>query len=197
MSNPKTKRRIRMEAKREEKLNGIDTDGLKEVMAEVSRDPAKGMVKFQVSTSWKGTTRTETQVKSYELAGKEIKRNFSITVDEPEELLGENTAPNPQEVLMAAFNACVMNTYVIGAAMKGIRLDRVEMQTEGELDLRGFLGLDKDVKPGYDEIRYKVRIKGDGTREQFEEVHNSVMATSPNYWNMANPIKLRYELIVE
>jgi len=186
-----------MEAKRAEKLNGIDTDGLKEVMAEVSKDPAKGMVKFQVSTEWKGTTKTKTQVKSYELAGKEIKRNFSITIDEPEELLGENTAPNPQEVLMAAFNACVMNTYVIGAAMKGIELEKVEMETEGELDLRGFLGLDKDVKPGYDEIHYKVHIKGDGTREQFEEVHKAVMATSPNYWNMANPIKVRSELIIE
>jgi uncharacterized OsmC-like protein len=197
MSNLKTKRRVEMEAMREEKLNGIDTPGLKEVMAEVSKDPAKGMVKFQVSTSWKGTTRTETQVKSYELAGQEIKRNFSIMIDEPEELLGENTAPNPQEVLMAAFNACIMNTYVIGAAMKGIKLEKVEMETEGELDLRGFLGLDKAVKPGYDEIHYKVRIKGDGTREQFEEVHKAVMATSPNYWNIANSIKVRSDLIIE
>ena len=72
----------------------------------------------------------------------------SLVNDEPLELLGENTALNPQEARMAEFNACVMNTYVISAAMKGIKLDKVELETEGELDLRGFLGLDKSVKPG-------------------------------------------------
>jgi uncharacterized OsmC-like protein len=186
-----------MEAIRKDHLNGIDTDTLKQVMVEVSKDPSKGKVKFHVTTSWKGTTRSETHVESYELGGQKIKRDFSLTIDEPEELLGENTAPNPQEVLMAAFNACVMNTYVIAAAMKGIKLDKVEMETGGELDLRGFLGLDEKVKPGYDEISYTVRLKGNGTQEQFEEVHKAVLETSPNYWNIANKIKIRSDLIVE
>jgi uncharacterized OsmC-like protein len=186
-----------MEAVRKENLNGIDTDALKQVMAEVAEDPSKGKVKFHVTTSWQGTTRSETRVESYELGGQKIKRDFSLTIDEPEELLGENTAPNPQEVLMAAFNACVLNTYVIASAMKGIRLEKVEMETGGELDLRGFLALDEAIKPGYDEIRYTVRLKGNGTREQFEEVHKAVVATSPNYWNIANKIKVRSDLIVE
>jgi len=64
-----------MEALREEELNGIDTDGLKEVKEEVSKDPAKGMVEFQASTSWKETTKTETEAQSYELAGQEIKES--------------------------------------------------------------------------------------------------------------------------
>lgn len=178
-------------------LNGIDTGGLKQVMAEVSQEPAKGAVKFRVLTSWKGQTRTETKVEGYELGGREVKRNFTIAIDEPAELLGENTAPNPQEVLMAALNSCVVNTYVVASAMKGIRLERVEMETEGDLDLRGFLGLDESVKPGYTELSYTVRIKGDGTREQFEEIHQLVMSTSPNYWNMANAIKLNANLVVE
>lgn len=179
------------------KLNGIDTDALKQVMGEVSKDPTKGIVKFNVTTSWKGTTRSETKVESYEIGGKVVKRNFTITIDEPEELLGENTAANPQELLMAAFNACVMNTYVIASAMKGVKLDKVEMETGGELDLRGFLGIDKSIKPGYDEIRYKVHLKGDGTKEKYEEVHKTVMATSPNYWNLSNPIKIISDVIIE
>ncbi|MCF6147112.1 MAG: OsmC family protein [Candidatus Kuenenia sp.] len=186
-----------MELNPKVKLNGIDTDALKQVMEEVSKYPAKGKVKFQVLTSWKGTTRTETRVESYKIGGQKIKRNFKIAIDEPEELLGENTAANPQEVLMAALNACVMNTYVIASAMKGIKLESVEIETEGELDLRGFLGIDKSIKPGYDEIRYKVHIKGDGTKEQFEEVHRTVMATSPNYWNISNQIRVCSDIIIE
>jgi len=180
-----------------EKLNGIDTEAFKEVMAEVGKDPSKGKVKFHVTTDWKGVTRSETRVESFELAGETIKRNFTLVIDEPVEFLGENTALNPQEALMAAFNACLMNTYVITAAMKGIKLEKVEVETEGELDLRGFMGIDKSVKPGYDEIYYTVRLRGNGTKEQYEEIHKAVMGTSPNYWTIANPVKVRSSLIVE
>ncbi len=98
---------------------------------------------------------------------------------------------------MGAMNACIINTYVIAAAMKGIRLEKVEMETEGELDLRGFLGMDKNVIPGYKELKYKVRLSGNGTREQYEEVHRTVVATSPNYYNMSHAIRLKAELIIE
>jgi len=48
------------------------------------------------------------------------------------------------------------------------------METEGELDLRGFLGIDKNVTPGYSELKYKVHLRGNGTREQYEEIHRTV-----------------------
>ena len=186
-----------MAAEQKSMTNSIDVGALKQVIEEVSKDPAQGIVKFGVTTSWKGGTRSDTRVESYQLAGNEIKRDFTISIDEPEELLGTNTAPNPQEVLMAAFNACMLVGYVTGCSMKGIELDKVEIETEGELDLRGFLGLDASVKPGYDTIHYTVRIKGNGTKEQFQEVHETVMATSPNRYNVASPIRLEADLIVE
>jgi uncharacterized OsmC-like protein len=180
-----------------EKLNGIDTGALKQVMQQVSKDPSVGMLKFQVVTTWKGTTKSETVVQGYELGGQKIKRVHTFAIDEPKELLGEDTAANPQEYLMGAMNACILNTYVIAAAMKGIRLDKVEMETEGELDLRGFLGIDKDVIPGYKELKYKVRLKGNGTPEQYEEIHKAVVATSPNYYNLSHAVRLNTELIFE
>lgn len=68
-------------------------------------------------------------------------RSFTIDVDEPLELPGESKAPNPQEMLMTAPNTCVMAGYVAGAAVKGIKLDRLEIETKGQLDLRGLLGI--------------------------------------------------------
>lgn len=68
-----------------------------------------------------------------------------MAVDEPFELLGENTAPNPQEYLMTALNTCVTVGYVAGAAVRGIMLETLEIKTKGELDLRGFLGIDDTV----------------------------------------------------
>ena len=91
---------------------------------------------------------------------------------------------------MAALNACMMVGYVAGASLKGITLESVEIKTRGELDLRGFLGLSEEVAPGYDSINYDVRIKGDGSPEQFAEIHRTVMKTSPNYFNLNRPIRM-------
>lgn len=179
------------------KINGIDTDALRGVMAEVSKQPAKGKAKFQVATQWKGGTASETRVRGYELGGQRMARDFSIKTDEPIELLGTNTAPNPQEVLMAGLNACMTVGYVAGCAMHGIELESVSIETEGELDLRGFLGLDATIPPGYRELQYTVRLKGNGTPEQFREVHETVMKTSPNFFNLANPIRMRPRLVVD
>lgn len=177
--------------------NGIDTDALKHTMDAVARDPAKGVAGFQVTTRWKGGTRSESRVAGWKLGGQALSKDFVIGIDEPRELLGENTAPNPQEYLLAAVNACILATYVAACAMQGVTLKHLEIETRGTLDLRGFLGLDKNVKPGYDELEYVVRVKGDGTPQQFEAVHKWVMATSPNYWNMAHPIRMKPRLVVE
>ncbi len=178
-------------------VNGIDTDALKQVVSDVVQDPSKGIVRFQVKSAWQGQTRSRATVESYHLGGQEIKRHFTIDVDEPFELLGENTAPNPQEMLMTALNACIMVGYVAGAAMKGIRLDKVEIETTGQLDLRGFLGIDPAVPPGYETIRYTVTIKGDGGEAAFREIHETVMRTSPNYLNLARPVRIEARLVVE
>ncbi|WP_428265346.1 OsmC family protein [Haliangium sp.] len=179
------------------RINGIDTDGLRAVMKQIVEDPAKGKVKFEVRTEWKGQCKMQTFVRSYDIGGETVARTHTMLVDEPIELLGENAAPNPQEVLMAAFNSCIMVGYTVGAAMKGITLDKLEVHTDGELDLRGFLGLDASIKPGYDTIRYRVHIKGNGTKEQFQEIHDTVCATSPNRFNVASPIALDGALVVE
>jgi uncharacterized OsmC-like protein len=178
-------------------INGLDTMALKQLVDDVAADAGKGKARFDVTTEWKGGALSESRVDGWELGGKRMPKDFTIMIDEPEELLGTNTHANPQEMLMAAFNACMMAGYVAGASVHGIELEKVEIHSEGELDLRGFLGLDQTVKPGYDAIHYTVRIRGNGTPEQFEDIHKTVMATSPNRWNIANPIKLTSDLMVE
>jgi uncharacterized OsmC-like protein len=186
-----------LEAKKIGTVNGLDVDALYEVIDEVKKDPAKGIVEFKVKTAWKGQTRSETLVESYKLGGKEIKRRFAIQADEPFELLGENTSANPQELLMAALNACITVGYAAGAAVNGITLSKLEIETTGQLDLRGFLSVDGNVKAGYESIQYVVRIAGSGTSEQFREIHENVIKTSPNYFNVSRPVRLDANLQIE
>ena len=177
-------------------VNGLDLQALGEVVEAIQSDASKAIVGFDVVTRWKGQTRSETTVTGFTLAGERVERSHTITADEPYELLGADSAPNPQELLMAAFNACITVGYVAGAALRGITLDSLEIRTKGELDLRGFLGLSDNVAPGYQNVDYEVRIKGDGSAVDFEEIHQTVMKTSPNYFNMSRPIKMNGTLSV-
>jgi uncharacterized OsmC-like protein len=177
-------------------VNGIDLDALNEVVGAVQADPSQALVRFTVATRWEGQTTSRSTVKGYEVAGQHVAREFEIVADEPLELLGTNTAPNPQELLMAAVNACMSVGYVAGAALHGIKLEKLEIETTGQLDLRGFLGLHDSVPPGYEALDYTVTIAGNGTREQFEEIHRTVMQTSPNYFNLARPIRMNGQLRV-
>lgn len=171
-------------------INGLDLAALEETVEAVTRDPRLGQVAFRVRTDWKGQTKSESTVDSYTLAGEVVPRSFTIVADEPHEFFGTNAAPNPQELLMSAVNACMVVGYVAQASVRGITLDSCRIETEGELDLRGFLGIDESVPPGYRRISYTVFLEGDGTRDQFEDIHQAVMATSPNYFNMAQPIQM-------
>jgi uncharacterized OsmC-like protein len=171
-------------------LNGIDLDAVDEIAAAIGADAVQAQIAFRVKTEWKGQARSESTVESYTVAGEVIPRRFSILADQPPELFGTDTAPNPQELLMSAVNACMIMSYVAQAALRGIRLDDCRIETEGELDVRGFLGLDEKVPSGCRRINYTVWLEGEGSRQQHEEIHEAVMAASPNYFNMVQPVQM-------
>ena len=175
-------------------LNGIDLDLLDKVSGKVGGDGCSRGACFRVTTRWQGQARSESTVESFSCAGDKVERRFTIQADEPRELLGSDTAPSPQELLLAAVNACMVVGYVAQAAIRGVTLRDCRIETEGELDLRGFLGLDEEVPPGYRRIDYTVHLEGDGTAEQYREIHEAVMATSPNYFNFARAIEMRGRL---
>lgn len=177
-------------------VNGLDLAALGEVVDAIGKDPKQAIVEFDVATRWAGQTRSESTVTGFTMGGERIQRSHKVVADEPFQLLGADGAPNPQELLMSALNACMMVGYVAGASLRGVNLESVEILTKGKLDLRGFLGLSDDVIPGYESIDYEVRIKGDGTAEDYEAIHQTVMKTSPNYFNFSRPITMNGKLTI-
>jgi uncharacterized OsmC-like protein len=178
-------------------VNGINVDDLFALIEGVRRDAAKGKTDWRVTTTWTGQTRSRAQVHGFGIGGEQLPRQFSIDIDEPCELGGTNRFANPQEHLLAALNACMIVGYVAQCAVRGITLESLEIATNGEIDLRGFLGIDPAVPPGYDSLSYVVRIKGSGTKEEFAEIHRAVMATSPNFHNVSRCVDLKPTLVVE
>ena len=178
-------------------VNGLNVDDLFALIERVKSEPAMGKTHWEVITTWQGQTRSRSEVDRFGLGGNMVPRRFSIDVDEPCELGGSNRFANPQEYLLAALNACMTVGYVAQCAVHGIALESLVIETEGEIDLRGFLGIDPTVAKGYESLRYEVRIKGNATKEQFAEIHAAVMATSPNFYNISRPVTLEPMLIVE
>ncbi len=160
-------------------VNGINIDDLFALIDCVKRDRNKAKTNWHVTTTtWRGQTRSRAQVEGFGIGGEQVPRRFSIDIDEPCELGGTNQFANPQEHLLAALNACITVGYVAQCAVRGITLESLQIETDGEIDLRGFLGIDPAVPPGYEDLRYTIRVKGSGTKEQFAEIHDAVMATA-------------------
>lgn len=178
-------------------LNGLNPQAIGELISTVDNNPAEAFTNWDVTTRWQGGAVTETQVSHCQVGQERIERDFRFRVDEPEALGGTNTHANPQEHLLGAMNACMAVVYVTLASLQGIELESLEIQTKGDIDLRGLFALDDNVKAGYEALDYTVRIKGNGTPDQFQAIHEAVKKTSPNYFNIANAIKLNADLVVE
>ena len=178
-------------------VNGIDTDAVHTLIDDVDGDPAKGMTHWRVASSWQGGTHSRAQVDGFAIGGVNVPRRFAIDMDEPFEIGGGNAYANPQEYLLAAMNACMIVGYTALCALQGIALEKLEITTEGDIDLRGFFGLDPAVPAGYRELKSRVAIQGDGTEEQFQKIHQMVLATSPNFFNITRAIRVVPELVVE
>lgn len=177
-------------------VNGIDLAAVQNLVDAAKANPANAIAGFHVNSRWTGGAATETDVSRWSLGGRTLPRSFKVRTDEPPELCGRAADANPQEVLMTAMNACMMVGFVANCAIEGVELQSLEIETSGELDLRGFLGLDASVKPGYEELRVKVRVKADAPLELLQTIHWRVMKTSPNFSNITSPVRVIPELVV-
>jgi uncharacterized OsmC-like protein len=161
-----------------------------------SRSPA-GQTRWKVTSRWQGGTRTDHVVDGFDIGGQKVDRQFQIQIDEPCELCGTNQFANPQEYLLAATNACMMVGYATVAAVMGVKLTKLELEISRRHRPPRLPGHRPQRPPGYERLALHGADAGDGTQEQFEKMHEVVQRTSPNYYNISNPIELTSELVVE
>lgn len=144
-------------------VNGIDMDTLGETIEAIKSDPGLGKCRFHVRNKWMGGNHNRTTVSSFYAAREEHqhKRPFALDCDEPALLAGEDGGANPVEHLLNSLAGCLTTSIIAHAAVRGIHIEELESQVEGDIDLRGFLGLDESVPKGYTNIRVKFNVKAD------------------------------------
>lgn len=154
-------------------VNGINVPELKETIGRLRQHPELGRSHFRVRNRWVQGGDNRTDIQDFYAAGQEDRsriKPFVLEADEPPVLLGENRGPNPVEYLLTALTACLTSSMVYHAAARGIRIEELESEVEGDIDLRGFMGVAPEVKKGYQNIRVNFRVRSDASPEQLKEL---------------------------
>jgi len=177
-------------------LNGVDVDQLFGNIDAIKNAPVLGKFKFRANNKWIKGGHNHTTINNFHGVQQEHDhdRPFELDADEPPLLLGEDIGPNPVEYALTALAACVTTALVYHAAAKGIKLNAVESRLEGDIDLRGFLGISDDVRRGYENIRIYYKIDADVPDEELEELIRMGTKYSPVFDTFTNPVTVTAQL---
>lgn len=175
-------------------LNGVNVDGIFRAIALMSCDAGAAKFQFRNRNQWITGGLNRSFVDGFYGACNEHTREtpFVLDNDEPPVLLGEDRGANPVEQVLHGLAGCITTTLVYHAAARGIRIDEMETSFEGDLDLRGLLGIPGAKRNGYEEIRIKVRIRADdATKEEIDELVKLAERRSPVFDIVSNPVPVK------
>ena len=153
--------------------NGVDTERMFATLDLIKAQPELARFQFRATNHWIDGAHNRSTIKGFYAAGGEDSTRddeFQIDAGEPAILLGTDTGPNPAEFLLHALAACVTTSLVFAASARKVRLTSVESTLEGDLDVRGAMGLDDDFRNGFEHIRMTIKIAGDAPAEKLRTI---------------------------
>lgn len=161
-------------------LNGVDTPTLFATIDAVKAQPELGKFQFRATNRWMSGTHSRSRIETFSGAGGEHRHmgDVQFDADHPAVLVGTDKAPAAVEFLLHAIAACITSGIGNIAAARGVTLTEVESTVEGDIDLRGILGLSNEVRNGYERLRVNFRIKGDASPEKLREIVEQSKARS-------------------
>jgi uncharacterized OsmC-like protein len=170
--------------------HGINTQGLVDTLGVVAKQPDIAKFQFRAANKWLDGTHSRSTMKGFFGAGGEQSHGTAFTgdSDHPAVLCGADNAPSPVEWVLHALATCLTAGIANVAAMRGVTLSRVESKVEGDIDLRGILGLSKEVRNGYQNIRITFEIEGDASPEKLREIVEQSRARSAVYDVITNGV---------
>jgi uncharacterized OsmC-like protein len=181
----------------QEIVNGINVKELFKTIEAIKQQPDISKFKFRATNKWINGTHCQATIKDFYGALKEddTRPPINYDMDEPPVLLGNNDGRNPVEYLLVALSGCLTTSLIAHSSAKGIEIKGVQSRYEGDIDLRGFLGLSEDVPVGYQEIRVYFKIDANVSDEQKEEMIRMAQKYSPvfNTITKSAPVSVRID----
>jgi uncharacterized OsmC-like protein len=171
--------------------NGVDTEQLFGTLDLLKEQPELATFQFRAHNRWLGGAHNRSTIRAFYAAGGEDTtrtKEFSVDAGEPQILLGHDEGPNPAEYLLHALAACLTTSIVYVAAARGVPLASVESRLEGDMDVRGALGVDDDYRNGFEQIRISFAVAGDAPEEKLREVVERACARSAVFDMVTNGV---------
>lgn len=171
-------------------LNGVDTPTLFATINAVRDQPELAKFKFRASSRWLEGTHSRAKSEGFFGAGSEHQHasEWQFDVDHPAVLVGKDQGPLPVEYLLYGLLACITSGIGNISAARGVKLTEVQSSIEGDIDLRGLLGLSNDVRNGYQSLKVNFKIKGDAPKEKLREIVEQSRARSAVYDVLTNGV---------
>lgn len=176
--------------------NGVDTAKLFATVDAVKAHPEAARFRFSVHNRWISGTHNRNQISTFFGVGAEQQHaaTFAIDADHPAVLVGQDNAPTPAELLLAALASCLTSGLGNIAAVRKVTLESVESRVEGDIDLRGILGLSDEVRNGFSQIRVSFRVRGDAPPAKLRELVQQAVDRSAVYEVVARGVPVSIDV---
>lgn len=173
--------------------NGINVTDLSNTIEAIRSSPQLATFQFRSKNSWLEGGHNRSKIQGFFGCGKEDETRdepFIFDADEPPVLHGGDKGANPVEFVLHALAACMTTTMVYHAAARGIEIGAVNSELEGDIDVRGFMGLSDDVRKGYHDVRVRMRVQSDASPDQLAELAKF----SPVYDIVSNSLPVHVQI---
>jgi uncharacterized OsmC-like protein len=173
-------------------VNGLNTPALSGLIENLKKHPEGGRVTFYSQSRWQDGMRSFTNFAGYRIDGKmlhEGTRSFVFLGDEGVELSGTDAAPGAVEELMYAMATCILAAANANAALMGVKLTRMDIKVESDLDLHGLFALDSNVRPGIQNLRAEITIAGNADEATLKKIAMLGYQYSPVSETIRNGVK--------
>jgi uncharacterized OsmC-like protein len=176
--------------------NGVDVAFLLGAREALTAEPAGAQFKWRVSNSWVHGTHSQTRVQGFFGLGEEqdTSRDFTFDADHPELFSAENNGATPVEIALVALASCLTGGLAAVAQNREIQLRSVSAAIEGDMDVRGILGIDSDVRNGFSNIKVTYTIDADASAEDIEALVAQSQKRSAVYDLITNPTNVTVEV---
>lgn len=166
---------------KEKIVNGVDIYKLHDAIKGFRENPELAILKHRAKNEWINGPHSRTTIKDFYGAGKEQthKTSFVLDTSAPPALLGEDEGPSATEALLYALASCLNTALIYHAAAQGVQVKELKFDMEGELNVRGFLGIDPNVRTGYQKIKITCKLKADAPPEKLQELCQLAQKYSP------------------
>jgi uncharacterized OsmC-like protein len=177
--------------------NGVNVQALLDAREALKAAPEAAQFTWRASCTWKNGTHSKSNVHGFFGLGQEQqhKTETSFDADHPEIFASEDKGITPIEYVLVGLASCLTAGVAAVAQNRGIQLRSVESRLEGKMDLRGILGIDSDVRNGYDDIKVTFKIDADASKPEIEALVAQSQKRSAVYDVITNPVNVTVEVV--